>query len=234
MAVSIPTWLGAYDKAKDEGMSHDDAVDYADNTVSRTQGSGLPRNMADIQQGPVWKKMFTMFYSYFGAYQNMQTDLWKQTSFRNPAQALKYAKAQVWLTVVPSLLVDTLFNELFGGDDDDEVYEKIAGSLLRQTTGGVVFLRDAVNAVTTGFNYQSTPAGNPIKELANLTKQIGQNEVDAPLVKSLIMSTGYMLHIPGARAGARATSVLMDDGDTFEFDEFESWWRLLVTGPKRD
>jgi hypothetical protein len=43
-----------------------------------------------------------------------------------------------------------------------------------------------------------------------------------------------MLHIPGARAGARATSVLMDDGDTFEFDEFESWWRLLVTGPKRN
>jgi hypothetical protein len=234
MAVSIPTWLGAYDKAKDEGMSHDDAVDYADDTVSRTQGSGLPRNMADIQQGPVWKKMFTMFYSYFGAYQNMQTDLWKQTSFRNPAQALKYAKAQIWLTVVPSLLVDALFNELFGGDDDDEIYEKMASSLLRQMTGGVVFLRDAVNAVTTGFNYQSTPAGNPIKELANLTKQIGQNEVDAALVKSLIMTTGYMLHIPGARAGARATSVLMDDGDTFEFDEFESWWRLLVTGPKRD
>jgi hypothetical protein len=233
MAVSIPTWLGAYDKAKDEGMSHDNAVDYADNMVARTQGSGLPRNMADIQQGPVWKKMFSMFYTYFGAYQNMQTDLWKQTSFRNPAQALKYAKAQIWLTVVPSLLVDALFNDLFGGDDDDKIYQKIAGSLLRQTTGGVVFLRDAVNAVTTGFNYQPTPAGSPIKEMANLVKQIGQNEVDAPLVKSLIMSTGYMLHVPGARAGARATSVLMDDGDTFEFDEFESWWRLLVTGPKR-
>lgn len=234
MAVSIPTWIGAYDKAKDEGMNHDNAVDYADNMVARTQGSGLPRNMADIQQGAVWKKMFTMFYSYFGAYQNMQTDLWKQTSFRNPAQALKFAKAQIWLTVVPSLLVDALFNDLFGGDDDDEIYQKIAGTLLRQATGGVVFLRDAVNAATTGFNYQPTPAGNPIKELANLSKQLGQNEVDAPLVKSLIMSTGYMLHIPGARAGARATSVLMDDGDTFEFDEFESWWRLLVTGPKRN
>jgi len=233
MAVCVPTWLGAYDKALDEGMVHEDAVDYADNIVAKAQGSGLPRNMADIQQGAVWKRMFTMFYSYFGAYYNVQADQWKQTDFKNPRQALKYAKNQIYLTIIPSIVIDALFNDLFGSDDEEEILRKAGGSLLRQLTGGVVFVRDAVNALTTGFDYQVTPAGNPIKEAGNLAKQIEQGEADLPLIKSFIMFSGYMLHIPGARAGTRGASVLMDENNDFEVDEFESWWRLLVTGPER-
>ena len=236
MAVSIPTWLGAYQKSIDEGRSHDDAVDFADQTVSRGQGTGLPRDMADIQQGPVWKKMFTMFYSYFGAYQNMQTDQWKQTNFKNPAQAMKYAKNQMWITIIPSIAVDALFNQLFSGDDDEMLWAKIGGSIMKTLFGGIVFVRDVANLVASGFkfDYQLTPAGNPIKEAGNLAKQIGQGEIDTPLIKSLIMTAGYMGQIPGARQASRAYSVVADEDTPFEIDEFESWYRVLVTGPKRN
>jgi hypothetical protein len=240
MAVSIPSWLGAYQKSIDEGRSHDDAVDFADQTVSRGQGSGLPRDMADIQQGPVWKKMFTMFYSYFGAYQNMQTDQWKQTNFKNPAQAMKYAKNQMWITIIPSIAVDALFNQLFSGDDDEMLWAKIGGSIMKTLFGGIVFVRDIANVAASGFkfDYQLTPAGNPIKEAGNLAKQIGPSidagELSTPLIKSLIMFGGYAAQLPGARQASRAYSVVADEDTPFEIDEFDSWYRVLVTGPKRN
>ena len=240
MAVSIPSWLGAYQKSIDEGRSHDDAVDFADQTVSRGQGTGLPRDMADIQQGPVWKKMFTMFYSYFGAYQNMQTDQWKKTNFKNPAQAMKYAKNQMWITIIPSIAVDALFNQLFSGDDDEMLWAKIGGSIMKTLFGGIVFVRDIANVAASGFkfDYQLTPAGNPIKEAGNLAKQIGPSidagELSTPLIKSLIMFGGYAAQLPGARQASRAYSVVADEDTPFEIDEFESWYRVLVTGPKRN
>ena len=229
MSVSIPTWLGAYQKAIDGGMTTDNAIDFADQTVSRTQGSGLPRDMADIQQGAVWKKMFTMFYNFFGAYHNMQTDQWKNTNFKNSASALKFAKNQLWLTIIPALVVDAIFNEL--PKDEDEWPLWATKSLARYMTGGIVLLRDAVNTATTGFSYQVTPAGNPIKEFGNLVNQIGQGENDAALWKSLVMFAGYSLQLPGVRGVSRGISVI---DDNFEADEFESWWRLLVMGPERD
>jgi hypothetical protein len=239
MAVSIPSWLGAYQKALDEGRAHDDAVDFADQTVSRGQGTGLPRDMADISQGPVWKKMFTMFYSYFSAYQNLQTDMWKQTNFKNPAQAMKYAKNQIWVTIIPSIAVDALFNQLFGGDDET-LWLRVGGSIAKTLLGGMVFVRDVANVAASGFkfDYQLTPAGNPIKEVGNVAKQLGPSiedgEMSTPLIKSLIMFAGYAAQLPGARQASRAYSVVSDEDTSFEIDEFESWYRVLVTGPKRD
>ena len=44
--------------------------------------AGLPRDMADIQQGMRWKRLFTMFYSFFSAYHNLQTDQYAEEQAR--------------------------------------------------------------------------------------------------------------------------------------------------------
>ena len=234
MAVSFPSWLGAYEKAIDEGMTTVDAVDYADGIVARGQGSGLPRNLSDIQQGPLWRRMFTMFYTFFNAYYNVQTDMVKELKreggFKNPQAALKYAKNQIWVTVIPSLLVDALFNG--GPEDDEEWYSWAATTLTGFAAGGVVGLRDAVNAATTGFGFQVTPAGGIAKNAISLGQQIAQGEADTALWKALIMSSGYAFHIPGARTAARATDVISDEG-TKNLDTFEGWWRVLVQGKEK-
>ena len=149
---------------------------------------------------------------------------------------MKYAKNQMWITIIPSIAVDALFNQLFSGDDDEMLWAKIGGSIMKTLFGGIVFVRDVANLVASGFkfDYQLTPAGNPIKEAGNLAKQIGQGEIDTPLIKSLIMTAGYMGQIPGARQASRAYSVVADEDTPFEIDEFESWYRVLVTGPKRE
>jgi len=234
MAVSMPTWLGAHRKALNEGMSPQDAIHYADGIVSRSQGTGLARDMADIQNTPGIKKVFTMFYSFFGAYHNLQTDLWKQTNFKNPVQALKYAKNQVWITLLPSLLIDYLFQSSApDGDDDEETWAKwAAGSVSKFALGGLVGIRDIAGGIASGFGYEGSPAFGLLQEPVKLAQQVGQGEVDEPLVKAMIMLTSYGAKIPGGRAATRAYGVLEDEG-TDELDTFEGWWRMLVAGKKR-
>jgi len=230
MAVSIPTWLGAYDKAQKEGKNIPDSVAFADSIVARSQGSGLSRDLSQNQQGGVWKKLFTMFYTFFNAYYNVQVDLYKQTNFRSFPQILKYVKNQLWVTVIPSLVVDALFN---GGPEDDEEWPLWAASTVGGfAAGGIVLARDVVNSATSGYGYQISPVqGFFAKPLAALD-QIKQGEADIQAAKAIFMAIGYLAHVPGARTMSRAADVLADEG-TQNLDEFEGWWRLLVQGKEK-
>lgn len=231
LGVSVPSWLGAYAKAEAEGMSQQDAVDYADSIVARGQGTGLPRDMSNIQQGSPLQRLFTMFYSFFASYHNLQTDQIKQLGMnKTPAQALKFAKNQIWITLIPSVVIDYLFNG--GPGDDEEWWEWGALSLIRFLGSGMVGVRDVMNASTTGFGYQMTPAANLVKAPLELQKQIGQGEADATFVKWLIMTLGYTAQLPGTRQIARGVDVLADEG-TDNLDSFEGWWRLLVQGKEK-
>ena len=230
MAVSIPSWLGAYEKAKDDGLLGQDRVDYADGVVARGQGGGLPRNISNLQNRKGLYRVFTMFYSFFNAYYNLQSNLYKQTNFKNPAQALKYAKNQIWITLIPSLMIDYFFK---GGPDDDEEWGewafKSVGGLM---SGSLAIARDLGGAAFSGFSYQLSPVANSLKSVGNFIKQAGQGEMDVAFWKTGIMMASYLLHAPGGRPFVRGYEYLKDAG-TSQLDEFEGWWRLLVTGKER-
>lgn len=57
------TWNGAYKKAKAEGKGEIEARNYADDTVTRTQGSAMPSDMAPIQR-TAGGKALTMFQTF--------------------------------------------------------------------------------------------------------------------------------------------------------------------------
>jgi len=233
LAVSVPTWLGAYQQAVDNGKSPVDAVDIADDIVSRTQGTGLARDLSPVMAGGVWKRLFTMFYSYFSAYHNIQSNLWGQARRANtPAGWLKYARMQMWVTVLPAIITAHFFGPGAEEDDWEEVAKYYGGATMAHAFSGVVGLRDIANAVATGFDYQLSPAQNPISSISNLGVQIAQGENDAALWKALVMATGYTLHIPGARAVNRGIDYFWEEGFD-ELDTFEGWWRLTVTGPEK-
>lgn len=229
MAVSIPSWLGAYQKAQDEGMTLDEAVDYADSIVARGQGSGLERDMSSLQRGNVWKKMFTMFYTFFNAYYNVQADMFKQTKFSSPKSLSRYLLNQVWVTMIPSMLIDYLFN---GGPEDDENPFfwglKSTGSFM---FGGMLLVRDVVNAMKTGFGYQMSPAGGVASKTVAAVQQVAQGEADVQLTKALLMALGYLGHVPGTRTATRFVDVVDDQG--FDPKDPEFWWRAFVMGKKK-
>jgi hypothetical protein len=237
MAVSIPTWIGAFEQAVDQMGDTVDlqrAVDIADDVVSRTQGTGLPRDLSNIQSGGVWKRLFTMFYSYFNAYHNLQSNMWKDARRTgSPAGWMRFARQQLWVTIIPALA--TAF--FFGDDPKDDKWQTLlrayGGAVVGNAFAGLVGLRDVANSLVSGFDYQISPAQNVLGSIGKAIKQIEQGEVDGPLIKSLLMMSGYLLHLPGTRQAARGVHYLMEEGSS-ELDTFEGWWRLLVTGPKRD
>jgi len=234
LMVSVPTWIGAFEKAKDEGLSDADAIDMADIAVSKTQGSGLPRDMADIQQGPDWKKLLTMFYSYFSAYHGMQTREWKRLNMKQPKSVGRFAVNQLYLTIIPSILIDALFgSEMPDLDDDwDEWAMWSAGSIGKLLFGGITGVRELANSFATGYGYQMSPAMNVAKMTLRAAEQAKQGEWDAAAWKAGAMMAGYLARFPGARAFARAGDVLFDEG-TEALQSFEGWWRLLVRGPEK-
>jgi len=234
MAVSVPTWLGAYQQAIDNGSKPQDAVDIADDAVSRSQGTGMPRDLSSIQGGGVWKRLFTMFYSYFNAYHNLQSNLYKDARREMSAEGwLRFGRQQLWVTVLPAMVTAAFFGPGMAEDEDDwqDYLRYYGGATLANGFSGLIFLRDVANAINTGFGYQITPAQNALGSLANLAKQLGQGEADAALVRSILLAIGYLGHVPGMRTVARGTGYVWEEGAD-ELDTFDGWWQLLVTGPK--
>lgn len=68
--ITIPGWMAAFDKATvDLKMSDDDAIQYADMVIRKTQGAGSAKDQAAIQR-TVWMKAFNPFFSYWSAHYN--------------------------------------------------------------------------------------------------------------------------------------------------------------------
>lgn len=59
MAVDLPTWLGAYEKALAEGNGEEMSVMIADRAVKNSQGSGSLADLSAIERGSAWSKLFT-------------------------------------------------------------------------------------------------------------------------------------------------------------------------------
>ncbi len=60
MAVDLPTWLGAYEKAVHEGKDEAEAVAYADRAVMNSQGSGRMQDLSPLERGNAWMKLFSL------------------------------------------------------------------------------------------------------------------------------------------------------------------------------
>ena len=71
MASALPTWMGGYLKALEKtekgglGMDEEDAVYFADKTVRNAHGGGGIKDLAQVQRGSEFFKLFTMFYTFW-------------------------------------------------------------------------------------------------------------------------------------------------------------------------
>ena len=232
MAVSIPSWLGAYEKARSDGQNLQAAIDFADGVVTRGQGGGLPRNLSKVQNRRGVMRGLTMFYSFFNAYHNLQTNLVKGTNFRSLSESMRFARMQLWITVIPALAIDYMFN---GGPDegDDEGWmEWLFKTQAGYMAGAFIGVRDVANSALLGFDFQLSPAANVISMPLRFLEQSMQGDIDPALVKSGILAAGYLSRMPGGRAVVRIYDYLEEEG-TRQLDEFEGWWRMLVQGKER-
>jgi|GEM_PF-4852521 len=230
LSVSIPTWIGAYEKFLAEGMEEADAVANADRIVRMSQSAGGAKDLAGIQQGDEIKRAFVMFYSYFSVLHNL---LRRRGSMarREGVSAESVAKttmSALYLLVLPAVLTELVLGRGPEEDEDEEFLPwalKLSASYPAST---VVGLRDAVNYWSTGYSYSASPVGNAIEETAKAGSAVydqlfdEDKEWDRGDNKHLFLSAGYWLGLPTRQlwiSGEHLYSVLNDE-EEFSFYEF--------------
>lgn len=115
-------WTGAYNQALEQGQTERDAIRLADSAVRETQGSTLAEDVARIETGNAFVRMFTQFAGYF----NMQANL-LGTEFGKAYHELGLRKGMgrgfyvfMFAFVVPNVLAELIAQAFKGGPDDED------------------------------------------------------------------------------------------------------------------
>lgn len=218
-SVSLPTWIAGYEKGLAEGMEEDQAAEYADSVVRRTQSSGLTKDLAAIQRGGTAQKLFTSFYSFFSATWNMNVDEVKKLRERGIRYAPRFAANMLWINIIPSLLTAYILGR--GPDDDEEWWTWATANVLGYVGGGLIGVRDIAQGLTSDFGYGGSPTLAVFEEAVNLGKQVQQGEADRALARSATNFFGPVLHVPSRQMWitSEATTKLLS-GEDVELRDF--------------
>lgn len=121
-ALSPIVWTGAYNQAMADGMTHDDAVAFADGTVRQTQGSTLPEDVSRFETGPAYARAFTQFIGYFNMVANTNVVAIKQIAGE---MGLKRGAGRLFSVVMLGMMIpiwaaEAIAQAFKGGPDDED------------------------------------------------------------------------------------------------------------------
>ena len=225
MTVDIPTWWGAYQKAQTEGFDEESSIQIADQAVLASQGGGQMKDLAAIQRGSEFVKIFTVFYGYFNTAYNLGVERIRGTNPRSPAQIARLATDLLLIYSVPAVM-GALIKEAFrigDEDDDEEIAKKLAAEQLSFLFGTMVGVREAAGAAQIMFGLSTSgglgyngPAGlRFFNELNKFSQQANQRELDRAFVRAGVNVAGIALHLPSAQINRTIDGVIaMSEGRT--------------------
>lgn len=246
LAVSMPTWFGAYHKAMDgfvDGIEKGDesaAIEFADKTVRTSQGAGAAKDLALVQRGNEAFRLFTMFYSYFSVLFNQ----FKKThdQFRMDHNAPKLLASLVLIWFVPAVLEDLMLGR--GPDDgaDDEEWMRWAlGKTMSYPFQSIVLMRDVINGMGQ-YGYSPSAAFDAFENFSKTASIVrdkitgDKEELERKDYKSLTMTAGYVAGLPTRQVWLSGEYFYdwLVTGEEDPETPIEGLWRGVVTGkPKR-
>lgn len=247
--VSVPTWMGAYNKAVAGGATEADAAYAADKAVRMSQGASSAKDMVAIHRGTgPWGqalKFLTFFYTYMSAFHQRQ-----RTFGRDVAQAVRERNYRVtpsliarawWLFLVPPVLAELLAGR--GPEDDEDWGWWAFRKSLFQSLGPIPIVRDIgepIWATATDkptFGYSLSPLQKVGETFVNVGGDIGnvaEGEETRRATRHALEAVGYTT---GLVPGQVATSVqfLVDVGYGEQDPETAAeWWQGLTKGKVKE
>jgi hypothetical protein len=229
-AVTRPVWLAAYKKGQTMFDTEEEVIDYADQTVRRTQGSGDTMDLSNVETRSELMKTMTIMYSAMNAIYNIASEQRLRYKARKIGSDGAITTAELFnnimfLTVWPGLLM-----ALIGYSDDDDEPEKIAGKIAGEVGGQVLGLAPGLREIYSLARYGSS-FPSPLVDIGSapieFVKQVSQGDIDKGLLRA---TTGLMsaAHIPGGAQFNRSGGYLIDmwDGEIDTFSPLE----LLISG----
>jgi len=208
VTVDIPTWLGAYEKAMSAGESDARAVAIADQAVLDAQGGGQIKDLAAVQRGSPWWKLWTNFYSFFNTSFNRLYNSAARADLKRPASIGRLAVDVFLVLTLPSAL-STLLHEMWRNECDGEdecIAKKIAKDQVSYALGIFVGLRE-IEAAFQPYGYQGPAGARIISEVSNLGRQAAQGELDEALLRAANKSGGILFHYPAGQIDATVRGI---------------------------
>lgn len=196
MAVSVPTWLGAYHWAIDQKFTQDQAIEWADSRVRLTQGTGSVKDLSAVQRSALLKA-FTMFYSYFKAMWGRQRDIGRD--LKNGTSFAEIAWRSVLLIVIPATLSEVVLGR--GPDCEDEGLDCIlrwtALKVGSYSLAGLPVVRDAARSVDSGFGFNPTPVFEGFKFASQAALSLGkEDEAMSSFMINAVKAGAYFKGLP--------------------------------------
>lgn len=226
--ADVPTWIGAYEKALSEGNDDARSIALADQAVLDSQGGGQMKDLAAIQRGGPWLKLWTNFYSYFNVTYNLMSESGKRTNWKSPSSIGRLAVDFLMLYTVPATLGFLMKDALVGKDDEDpETWrKKLLQENIAYLFGSMILMRELGSSIQ-GFDYRGPAGSGVFASMARLIKQAGQGEPDAAFWRALNDTAGAVLHYPAGQVKRSVDGyVAMQEGRT------RNPMALIVGAPK--
>ena len=197
METARATWIGAYEKAKAEGKIERDAINYADDTVTRTQASAQRSDLSPIQRTTIGKTL-TLFQTFtINNFGFLTRDV---LGIGNKAITNKEAFAKAGRWIVGTTLINSLFEDVLGTQSPQP--SPIHEFMKNQEEGGTVpesVMKAALEAATIapflgGARFGSSPFG----ATADFAKDVAVKLADKPGPKKTWTELGAKtLGVPG-------------------------------------
>lgn len=199
LAVDLPTWLGAYQKAVHEGKGEEESIAYADRAVMNSQGSGRMQDLSELERGNAWAKLFTVFYTFFNTALNMAVVSGKTEEGMKRACTL--LMILVMQPVIESFLKSAV-GAMAGGDDEDwlkKALKDASVNTLGFNLSMLVGVRE-LSYLTGDFGYQG-PAG--LRKIGDTGRAIRawdkaweNGEISESTVKATVSAMGVWVGLP--------------------------------------
>lgn len=202
LIADVPTWLGEYAKAQDKGHDEKTAVAMADQAVRDSQGSGQIGDLAQIQRGNAWFKLWTNFYSFFSVGYNQLAESVGETRRVGASRLPLLASDFLLVAILPSILGELLKKALRGDewDDPEETAKQLAKAQVSYLLGFMVGARE-LGGIIQSDGRSGGPAGLRLltQDLPRLVQQVEQGEIDDAFRKAATGTAGVLLHFPAGQ-----------------------------------
>lgn len=239
--VSVPTWMGAYNKAIANGLDDKAAAYEADKAIRLSQGAGAPKDLAAVSRGTGrWGeafKLLTMFYTYLSSVYSRQRNLGRDVKRAGVRDIPNLMARAWWLIVVPPLLAEILSGR--GPDEDEEWGWWAFQKMLSQSLGAIPIVRDLTDpmfdgfAGRPGFDYRLSPLQGVGASAVNVARDAGKAiEGDEPTrpVRNTLEFVGYTTGmVPGQVAASAQFLVDVGDGEA-DPETAEDWYTGMTKG----
>jgi hypothetical protein len=199
--VARITWLGAYEHALNgevDGLpagNKDLSVQYADDIVTRAQGSGMPKDLSPVMRSSSgFKHMMTNMYGFMNMVQNNMYEI--NQKYKRNHDLGELINGWISVLIVPAML-GSIPASILKGDWEEAINPlEWIKDIIGYRLGAYWGIRDIWAAIGRGYPVRSGPVGAIIDSARTARQRLSKDEIDdykaaMAIMKAVGTATGY-------------------------------------------